>query len=233
VLTPKPNTIPTDGSTVEVYLDGVNIGNPGYNIYREDIASLFPGYNNSNGAVGKFYLDTTNYANGVHTIQWKAVDDAGNADGIGSRYFSIQNAGSSHRNSNADSQWLGCPIEILSKLPDDYSKPLTVVKRFSNMSKSLKIISTGKDMNEIETKELSLLEVRLGTPLSKISGYMVRGNRIGAMPIGSTLKKGVFYWSPGPGFYGRYRLLFIVAGQNGMLCKKYLTVNIKPLSSGK
>jgi hypothetical protein len=64
-------------------VDGVSIGHPTYSNYRADIASLFPGYANSNGAVGYFYLDTTAYKNGVHTIQWAAADSAGNIDGIG------------------------------------------------------------------------------------------------------------------------------------------------------
>jgi parallel beta-helix repeat protein len=93
VLTPQPNSIPIDGSTINVYVDGVNLGHPVYNIYRQDIATLFPGYANSNGAVGYFYLDTTSYENGVHTIQWTATDNDGNTDGIGSRYFTIQNTG--------------------------------------------------------------------------------------------------------------------------------------------
>jgi hypothetical protein len=93
VLTPQPNQIPTDGSTINVYVDGVYLGHPTYNIYRKDIAALFPGYANSNGAVGYFYLDTTAYENGVHTIQWTVTDSAGNTDGIGSRYFIIRNSG--------------------------------------------------------------------------------------------------------------------------------------------
>ncbi|HUW11145.1 MAG TPA: choice-of-anchor D domain-containing protein, partial [Anaerolineae bacterium] len=90
-LTPQPNAIPTDGSTINIYVDGVNLGHPVYNMYRADIAAFFPGYANSNGAVFYMYLDTTAYASGVHTIQATAVDSAGNADGIGSRYFTIQN----------------------------------------------------------------------------------------------------------------------------------------------
>ncbi|HLP45456.1 MAG TPA: hypothetical protein VK469_05900, partial [Candidatus Kapabacteria bacterium] len=74
VLTPQPNGIPIDGSTIAVWIDGLKIGRPVYNNYREDIAELFPGYANSNGAVGYFYLDTAKYKNGVHTIQWTAAD---------------------------------------------------------------------------------------------------------------------------------------------------------------
>ncbi|MCP5050315.1 MAG: hypothetical protein GY940_24320, partial [bacterium] len=42
VLTPQPNTIPIDGSTITVWVDGVALGNPVYNKYRSDIAALFP-----------------------------------------------------------------------------------------------------------------------------------------------------------------------------------------------
>ena len=91
VLTPTSNTIPTDGSTITVWIDGVNVGHPLYNIPRPDIASALPSYNNSNGAGASFTFDTTAYSDGVHTIQWVATDNAGNSDGIGSRYFTIQN----------------------------------------------------------------------------------------------------------------------------------------------
>lgn len=92
VLTPQPNHIYENGSTIDVYVDNVKLGHPVYNIYRNDIASLFPGYANSNGAVGYFYLDTTKYENGVHTIHWAVVDSGGNMDGIGSRFFIILNS---------------------------------------------------------------------------------------------------------------------------------------------
>ncbi|MGD2093338.1 MAG: choice-of-anchor Q domain-containing protein, partial [Candidatus Aminicenantes bacterium] len=92
-LTPLPNTIPTDGSTITVWVDGVPLGHPVYNRYREDITTLFPNYKNSDGAGGHFYLDTSQYENGLHTISWSVTDNAGNTDGIGSRYFRIQNPG--------------------------------------------------------------------------------------------------------------------------------------------
>ncbi len=51
-LTENPFAIPFDGSTIFVFLDGVAVGHPVYNQYRSDIATLFPGLANSNGAVG-------------------------------------------------------------------------------------------------------------------------------------------------------------------------------------
>jgi hypothetical protein len=90
-LTPQPKTIPFDGSTIGVYVDGIFLGHPVYNNARPDIQTLFPGYKNTDGAVGYFMLDTTLLANGVHTIEWGLSDDAGKASGIGSRYFTVSN----------------------------------------------------------------------------------------------------------------------------------------------
>jgi len=90
-LTPSPAAIPADGSTIGLVVDGQAVGHPVYGQYRADIAALFPGYANSNGAVGYSFLDTTLLANGMHTIAWTVTDDQGRTEGIGSRFFRVQN----------------------------------------------------------------------------------------------------------------------------------------------
>lgn len=90
-LAGQPRQIAIDGSTIDVLIDDVLVGHPVYNNFRSDVAALFPNYANSGGAIGYFYIDTTRYANGVHTIAWIVRDDAGSAAGIGSRYFTIDN----------------------------------------------------------------------------------------------------------------------------------------------
>jgi hypothetical protein len=90
-LTPQPNSIPTDGSSMLVYIDNVPVGHPVYNNLRSDIASLFPGLANSNGAVGYYRIDTTKLANGMHSIAWSVLDNAGHSGGLGSRLFFVQN----------------------------------------------------------------------------------------------------------------------------------------------
>ena len=91
-LTPQTAAIATDGSTITVYVDGVPLpGHPTYNQYRADIATLFPGYANSNGAIGYYFIDTTTLTNGIHTIAWVVTDNQGRSDGIGSRYFWVLN----------------------------------------------------------------------------------------------------------------------------------------------
>lgn len=90
-LTPQPANIPTDGSTIDVLIDGVVVGRPTYAFDRADIAALFRGYANTNSAVGYFTIDTRTLSNGVHTIAWVVRDSMGRAQGIGSRYFTVQN----------------------------------------------------------------------------------------------------------------------------------------------
>ncbi|NIN35596.1 MAG: hypothetical protein GTO60_11120, partial [Gammaproteobacteria bacterium] len=160
VLTPLPNHIPTDGSTIDVIVDGVNIGHPVYNIYRPDIAALFPDYANSNGAIGYFYLDTTTYENGVHTIQWTATDNAGNTDGIGSRYFTIQNTGERRTQRTAQRARRECrggplwpPISD-GTIPIDYSSPVGVKKGCNRDTTPQEIYPDEKGDIHIEIREL-------------------------------------------------------------------------------
>jgi hypothetical protein len=91
VLTPQPAVVPTDGSTITLYVDGAPQGTAQYNLPRSDIQSLFPGYANTDGAIAHFTIDTTLLANGLHTIFWVATDNLGRSEGIGSRYFTVQN----------------------------------------------------------------------------------------------------------------------------------------------
>jgi len=90
-LTPPPRTIPLDGSTIDVYIDSALAGHPSYNHFRPDIAALFPGYANSNGAIGVFQFDSAQMVNGLHTISWVVRDDGGAVQGVGSRFFVVSN----------------------------------------------------------------------------------------------------------------------------------------------
>ena len=38
-----------------------------------------------------FFLDTTTLSNGMHTIGWLVYDDLGRGEGLGSRFFWVQN----------------------------------------------------------------------------------------------------------------------------------------------
>jgi hypothetical protein len=228
VLTPAPNTIPTNGSTITVWVDGVSLGHPVYNQYRADIARLFPGYNNSNGAVGYFNLDTTAYEDGVHTIQWTATDDAGNTDGIGSRYFTI-------RNGTTEGKTEKFRVE-LSQIPVDCIRPVRVKKGYNK--KPQMIYPDGGGDIIIEIKESERVEIHLSGPgepmLSEPLEHNNRTLNITSPPIGSFLdrKRGIFYWQPGPGFIGVYRLFFVWRWPDGERFGKRIIIAIKPKFPG-
>jgi hypothetical protein len=51
----------------------------------------------------------------------------------------------------------------------------------------------------------------LSTGLLQIfTGFLVIGDQLKSLPIGSTpdTKNGIFTWQPGPGFYGTYEVVF-------------------------
>jgi hypothetical protein len=230
-LTPQPNKIPTNGSTIKVYVDGVFLGKPAYNLYRKDIAAFFPGYANSNGAVGKFILDTTAYENGIHTIQWTAQDNAGNIDGIGSRYFTIENIGSSSPQNTAAAANLQIPHpEFLYQLP--YTRVDTVegVKVKRGLNRNLEPNEVYPDDNgniTIEIEELERVVIHVGEMPGLYSGYQLSGEELRPLPPGSTFDvvRGVFYWGPGPGFVGNYEFVFFDRFNNRL---KKVTINILP-----
>jgi hypothetical protein len=199
-----PNSISSDGSTVNVYIDGVAKGHVIYNIARGDIAALFPGYANSSGAGGYLDIDTTRFADGLHTIAWVATDSAGNSDGVGSRYFSVRNTGGDAVLQAPDLVTINVPLDKLM---------------------------TGMFVEEpmlIQTRELERVEINLGF---KCRGYLAVGDHIKPLPVGSTLdgEKGIFYWQPGPGFVGDYRFEFVgFDSTTGEMIRKPVKIKILP-----
>jgi hypothetical protein len=174
-LTQSSYNIPVDGSTITVMVDGVALGHPTYNQFRNDIATLFPGLANTNGAIGFFYIDTTKLSNGVHTISWVVYDNQNRGDGIGSRYFTVQNSGGENLPAGEE------PID-----------PGT----------ALHLADTGDRLVEIE--ELGRVEL----PVGAAKGHLIVNGERSPLPVGSTLKGGVFYWQAGPGFVGEYPFTF-------------------------
>ena len=232
VLTPMPNKIPEDGSTIGVYVDGIFQGRPTYNLYREDIAALFPGYANSDGALAYYDFNPVEIGEGIHTIYWLVEDDAGNADGIGSRYFSIQNTntGTSTSAWGLNSSWLSESPDItpgITDIPVDYSSPVRVRKGYNRNMEPRDLYPDQNGIRTVKIKELGYIEISLGMYNDSLRGFQIVGDQLKPLPIGSTLDsgKGVFYWSPGPGFLGVYRLVFFEESA-GSAELKYINVII-------
>ncbi len=188
-LTQNPHCIPVDGSTLTVIVDGVAVGHPVYNQSRSDILSFFPGLCNSNGAVGFFYIDTTVLANGVHTISWVAYDNVGHGDGLGSRYFTVSNIG------GGNAPAVDEPVEAV---PAD----MLTLRRNLGAPQAL---DSGVDRSyTVDLEELGLLELHVGAS----RGHLLVDGQGAPLPVGSTLKGGVFYWQAALGFLGNYQLVF-------------------------
>jgi plastocyanin len=238
VLTPKPNKIPEDGSTIFVYVDGVKIGSPGYNQYRSDIAGFFPGYANSNGAKATFHFNTNVFDNGLHTIQWTARDSGNNEDGIGSRFFSILNSGLARTNRESREQ-ASRNVSEISGVPVSFSS-VGVLKGYGAEDAKVQISPDSGGVSRIKIKELERVVVRFAsagdnnTDLEiksaghRYVGYQIVGEQLRPLPTGSTLdvRRGVFYWQPGPGFVGSYRFVFLKKMRSGETTRILLEIEI-------
>jgi len=234
-LTPMPNKIATNGSTIRVFIDGKSVGNATYNLYRSDIAALFPGYANSNNAWGYFDMNIGEYTHGMHTIQWTVTDNAGNTDGIGSRYFAINKYADLPIDSTDGSS---APLarhsgKVSRDLPpnqkiNESESVQTDMPQFSMAE--LNSLSEESETSVLVSKELERVEIPLGENCATIQGYLINGNELNKLPIGSTLdpQSGTFYWSPGPGFLGRYSLVFVLTDATGHSFKRFITIKIEP-----
>ncbi|HLJ16291.1 MAG TPA: hypothetical protein VKV15_17460, partial [Bryobacteraceae bacterium] len=206
-LTQNPYNIPTDGSTITVTVDGVTLGHPVYNNFRQDIASSFPGLANTNGAVGYFYLDTTTLTNGVHTIGWLAYDNAGRGDGLGSRFFNVLNS-----------------AQAGSQVQPSLSRRSQGVKlrRGYDLTRKPESLAPGPNGTySVTMEELGRIELTVGAE----EGFLQVNGERRALPAGSTLKDGVFYWQLGPGFLGDYTLVFRRPGA----ADTTVTVRVRPM----
>jgi hypothetical protein len=187
-VTQNPYVIPLDGSTINVILDGVAIGHPTYNQFRNDIATLFPGLANSNGPVGFYYIDTTTLTNGLHTIAWTIADNQGRSDGIGSRYINVLNSGGT---------------AVPEQTAFDAQPSGAIVRRDLNGA-ATQLEPDDDGVLRVKMQELERVELDLGAN----SGHLLTNAQGRSLPIGSTLKNGIFYWQTGLGFLGDYDLVF-------------------------
>jgi hypothetical protein len=243
-LTPTPNKIPTDGSTITVWVDGVSLGNVyEYNVPNTPVASLFPDYENTDGPTGYLHIDTTAYTNGVHTISWTVTDNAGNTEGIGSRFFNIRNT-SGAADAAAGEERADIPKRKLNIERGFYNQVAQIadipvsntslrVRRGYDVQLETPVsgISDGQT-TVVAIKEDQRIEFQLndGSPFFNCTGYMVVGDVLRPLPVGSSMdtEAGIFYWQAGPGFLGTYEFVFIGTDKNGTTLKKTVHLRIDP-----
>ncbi|MBL0161551.1 MAG: hypothetical protein IPP47_31440 [Bryobacterales bacterium] len=216
-LTPQPALLAADGSTIWVSIDSVNVAHPAYGMLRNDVASLFPGYANSSGSLGQHSLDSTLYANAMHTIAWIAYDNLGHGDGMGSRFFHILNAGGASAGSAPAAPAVADAERAYQLRAARLARPVTAaasypaVRQGFDLDAPLTPIRQGGEglLEPIELKELDRMEIHLPGGQKWSAGLRV-GDELRELPVGSTFDAdgGIFYWQLGPGFLGEYVLEF-------------------------
>ena len=233
VLTQQPKLVPVDGSTISVLIDGVSVGHPGALSARADIQSLFPGYANTNNAVGALILDTTQYADGLHTIAWVVTDNGGQTSGIGSRYFTIDNAGGGsssvqlavQASSSAEEPLVDAGAPVRARAGYSAEEPLQGVPLRGN---TRRIVA-----HELERIEIELAPEQAIVDGTQYEGYHVANGQRRKLPVGSTLDAatGRFAWLPSAGFIGRYQLLFVRTAPDGRADQIAVEIVLLPLRS--
>ena len=245
-LTPQPKIIPFNGSTIIVYIDGAPTGPvTQYNLFRSDVSNLFPNLTNSGGPVGFRTLDTTALAEGVHTISWVATDNLGQATGIGSRYFTVNNSAWRPSVKQADAELrpdptvvpsraggpdLGRQSASLSLLPVTDARVVRHLDEHGGEAQDVDVTETGQRV--VTVKELERVELSLGSVdgcAASYAGYTLARGEVRDLPIGASLDAaGRFYWQTAPGFIGRYRLVFVRTACDGSRERIPVTVVIMP-----
>ena len=141
--------------------------------------------------MGFFHINTTTLANGVHTISWNVFDNLGRGEGLGSRYFNVLHAG-------------GAGVAAPEDVIDESVSGLRVRHGLTVDRQASPIAPDAAGRYSVTMEEVGHIELHLGAA----AGSMLAQGEAHALPIGSTLRGGIFYWQPGPGFLGEYVLQF-------------------------
>jgi hypothetical protein len=237
-LTPQPAMIPTDGSTMQVIIDGVPIGTVDYNHFRPDVSNTFPGLANSGGPVGFRAFDTTALAEGLHTISWMVTDSRPATAGLGSRYFTVVNSadGPAGGGSSVTATETTEPVA-------DVAKPLGAAPApdLGRRAESVAVDANDQRVRghrltlaAMERAEIALDQLVDASPDSNNAacpatwaGYLSKDNVLSDLPVGASLDPaGTFYWQTGPGFAGRFALVFVRTNCRGEKQQVPVTVTI-------
>jgi len=208
VLSREPHRADPPYGTVQVVIDGVFGAFPSLWTSRSDLTTLFPPetYPGVTNALGVSAVDTTTLANGVHTIAWVVTANNGQADGIGSRYFTVAN-GSGLSSSNLVASGFSRKIPAAAFRLKAEATAL-VGRRGWDVTAPLRTYEADADGRvTIQSEELDRIELHVG---EGATGSLRVGGALGSLPIGSYLDPatGIFTWQPGVGFVHAYDFVF-------------------------
>jgi hypothetical protein len=218
-LTPGPSCA-VAGGTVQVSIDSGPLQPVVYGDSRPDIAASFPSFTDGAGGGGHYYLDSTVLANGLHQIGWLVSDNCGRQDGIGSRFFTVANAGA---DAIVGASRQAAPPRVIGlgeRLPRtaiasaESVRPAESRVSVRQLGGEWETVTPGDHgTHVVEVAPSGRIELRLPTSRSSYAGRMFVSEGPRDLPLGSSLdaRAGIFYWQPAPGFLGAYELEFLAA----------------------
>jgi hypothetical protein len=184
---------------------------------RTSNPTRFRNLDSDRGAIGVYELSTNTLANGLHTIAWSVTDSAGRTQGIGSRSFTVLNAGSDApgdpvpdrlaaetMESRADAATLASydtsAVTVTGRTGFDLRTPYEVVEPNADGARLIRIPEMGR------------LELDLGGAVD--AGYLVANGTLRDLPVGSRLDPttGSFSWAPAAWQFGPCELVFLRGG---------------------
>jgi hypothetical protein len=168
--------------------------------------------------IGAFVLDTTTLSNGLHTIAWSVTDSLGRTEGIGSRFFSVLNAGADEDATleAQDATLRARPAEVrgpawaLGGLPSGADgvwarTGFDLTQSWSELPQD----ADGRRVIEIGTGDR--MELWLGATTER--GFLVANGSLRDLPPGSSVRGPQFAWVPPAGYVGEYLLSFVRGGE--------------------
>jgi hypothetical protein len=238
---------PLGGGTVTVVIDGAPAGTPSGWSSRSDLSALFPGsqYSGISTALGVFAFDTTAMTDGVHTLAWIVTDAQGNTAGVGSRFFSVFNGTNAVVAASvaapaamrtASSVSVAAPAVgalPVGTLPSDTGRLL--VRRGGAADAPVHDVAPNANGGfSLTIEELEPVTFTLDDSGSGDYSASLRGaDGLGPLPLGSQFDATArqFTWHPGPGFVGRYDLVFARSVAGKPVAQVDVTITVLPMGS--
>jgi hypothetical protein len=202
-------------------------------VSRSDIVATFPQaqYSGVQNALGVYTFDSNTLTNGMHTISWSVSDNHGQQAGVGSRYFWVWNgAGLTPGLTMTASAAASLTPARVDALPNA-TGPLTA-RRGLALDEPLRAIdSAGNGAVTLTGEELDRFEMQIGDRgRDSYAGYLRTATGLAPLPLGSQLDSDTqtFTWQTGPGFLGRYELVFVRSVSGQAVSRRDVTVILQP-----
>ncbi len=247
VLARAANASPgsTPAGTVTVVVDGVAIGTPGGWTSRSDLTTSFPGYPGIDKALGVFGLDTTRYANGVHTIVWGVTASNGQSDGIGSRYFNVVNGSAALTLARGGDALSAVPsldpgpafgrqaadvasLDMHTSVVSGHSYGYRPAAQRVEADPTGRRIVFGHEIERVVVDASS-------AGASRYDAYSVVHGQLRGLPTGASFdsSRGILYWQPGVGYTGAYDFAILTSGNKRIPVRIVLQPQRSPRMPGR